>query len=107
MPGHTHLLAVLEHWTGGAPRQSAGAYVFAERNEQRVELDPAAPRYALLESCDRLLWSARFHEAPAIGYAVHVHIDTDPGLSAGDAERQVRALRADTGHGCEHIEVAG
>ena len=107
MPINPDLLAPLPHRAGGAARQLAGANVLAERDEQPVNFDPVLPRQYPFQFNHRLFRGSCRHVTPAISDPMHVDIDADPRLAAGNAERQVGALDPDAGEGEERLFVAG
>ena len=95
MRDHVHLVAHIEHRAGAALGPPAGADVFAEGDEQRVEFDPVVAGQFLFQDGHRFLGRLRVDVAPAIRDAVDVDVDADARLAAGDAEHEVRAFRAD------------
>jgi hypothetical protein len=78
-----------------AARQRARADMFAEWNEQTVDLDPVTSRKFAFERDSGLLRLARPDISPAIGNAMYVYVNGDARLTAGDSERKVRAFRTD------------
>src|SRR5438309_682036 len=64
------LLTHIEQRAGRAFRPDAGANVFAERHQQRVDLDPVRRWQFLLERGHRLFRRRRVKVAPAVGHAV-------------------------------------
>src|SRR5439155_12098262 len=86
---HSDLAAHPEKGTGGTVRADSFADVFAERNQQRVDLDPIAARKFFLQFAHRLFGRASLHVAPAIDDAMDVDIDADATLSTGDPEGEV------------------
>src|SRR5690242_21394877 len=77
-----------------------------ERNQQPVDLDPVLFRQLALEREHRLLRRRGGDVAPTVRNPPDVHVDTDARLAAGDAEREIRALRPDTLERRQHVEAA-
>src|SRR5262245_49827681 len=80
--------------------------MLAERDQQAVNLDPVAPGQLGFQGRERLLRRARLYIPPAVGDTVDVDVHADAGLTAGDAEHQVGAFRADTGQAEQHRLLA-
>ena len=77
-------------------RSCAFADVFTERDEQLIDFDPMPARKLFAELHPRLFRIRRVDVSPPVRHAVHVHVDGNRGLVAGDAENEARALRADS-----------
>ena len=95
MPFNADLPAEFEHRAFRASRQRARADVFAERDEQAVDLDPVTARELVFERDGGPLGRSRVDVPPAVGNAMNVYVDADVGLVAGDSQRQVGAFRPD------------
>lgn len=95
MFGHTDLLAHSEDGASAASRTCKRAEVFAEGNEEAVDRDPVFAGQLRFQGGQCLFQRLGPHIAPAVGDAMDMRIHSDTWLSAGDAERQVRALGAD------------
>src|SRR5689334_15881896 len=89
------LPAEFEHRAFRASWHRAGAYVFTERDEQAVELHPVTARELVFERNGSALRRARPDIPPAIGHAMHMYVNADAGLIAGDSQHEVGAFRTD------------
>ena len=78
------LLTHVEHGTGGAVGQIAGAYMFAEGYKQAVDLDPIPTREFRFQRQHGFFWRRCLHVAPTIGDPVDMHIHTDERLTTGN-----------------------
>src|SRR5262249_42377499 len=78
-----------------AARQRARADVFAEWNEQAVDLDPVTTRQLVFKRDRGLLRRARPDISPAVGHAMRVYVNSDTRLIAGDSQHKVGAFRPD------------
>ena len=95
MPFNADLPAEFEHRTFRASRQRARADVFAERDEQAVDLDPVTARELVFERDGSLLGRSRPDVSPAVGDTMNVYVDADARLVAGDSKHEVGAFRPD------------
>jgi hypothetical protein len=89
------LPAEFEHKAFRASRQRARADVFAEGDEQAVNLDPVTARELAFERDGGLLGRSRTNVSPAVGDAMNVYVDADARLTAGDSKHEVGAFRPD------------
>src|SRR5262245_5477602 len=95
MPFNANLPAEFENWAFRAFRQRASADVFAERDEQAVDLDPVTAREFAFERDRSLLGRSRPDVSPTVGDAMHVYVGADARLTAGDSQHKVGAFRPD------------
>src|SRR5262245_22149508 len=95
MPFNADLAAEFKHGAFRASRQRARADVFAERDEQAVDLDPVTARELAFERDGSLFGRSRRNVSPSIGDAMNVYVDADARLIAGDSQREVCAFRPD------------
>jgi len=95
MPFNADLPAEFEHGAFRASRQRASADVFAERDEQAVDLDPVTARELAFERDGSLLGRSRSDVSPTVGDAMRVYVDADARLAAGDSKHEVGAFRPD------------
>ncbi len=81
--------------------------VLAERDQERVDLDPVASRQARLQLLHALLgcWSANV--APPVRDPVDMDINGNALLATGNSQGQMSALGADSAKGAQHIDIAG
>ena len=84
--GDADLLAHVEKGAGGAVGAGAGADVFAEGDEEAVDVEPVAAGEFFFEGDHCFFGGLGGDVAPAIGYAVDVGVYADVGAVAGDAE---------------------
>ena len=95
MPFDADLPAEFEHWAFRTSRQRARTNVFAERDEQTIDLHPVRSRELAFERNGSPFRRARPDVSPTIGHAMHVYIDAYARLTAGDSQRQIGAFRSD------------
>src|SRR5215468_2730033 len=95
MPFNADLPAEFKHRAFRASRQRAGADVFAERDEQTVDLDPVTARELVFERDGGTLRRACPDVSPAVGHSMHVYVNADARLIAGDSQHEVGAFRPD------------
>src|SRR5262245_60602780 len=95
MPFNTDLPTEFEHRAILPSGQQARAYVFSERDEQAVDLDPVTSRELAFERDGSLLGRSRPDVSPAVGDAMNVYVDSDARLTAGDSQHEVGAFRPD------------
>src|SRR4029434_781123 len=100
------LAAEFEDWAFRAARQGARADMFTEWNEQTVDLDPVTSWELGFERDRGLFRSTRSDVSPTIGHAMHVYVNADARLIAGDSERKIRAFRTDAFKREQSISVA-
>src|SRR5262245_4501372 len=94
MPFNADLAAEFKHRAFRASRQRARADVFAERDEQAVDLDPVTARELAFERDGSLLGRSRRDIPPAVGGAMNMYVDADARLIAGDPQREVGAFQS-------------
>src|SRR5262245_30140838 len=95
MPFNANLPAEFEHGAFRASRQRPSADALAERDEQAVDLDPVTTRELAFERDGSLLGRSRPDVSPTVGDAMHVYVDADAGLTAGDSQHEVGAFLPD------------
>src|SRR5262245_37948166 len=95
MPFNADLPTEFEHRALRPSWNRARAYVFTERDEQAVDLDPVTSRELAFERDGSLLGRSRPDVSPAVGDAMHVYVDADARLTAGDSQHEVGAFRPD------------
>jgi 5-formyltetrahydrofolate cyclo-ligase len=107
VPHDSHLLAHLQHGTGGALGQVPCANVLSERYQQTVDLHPIALRKYLFERYHRLFRCRGSHITPAVGDAVHVDVHADVGLAVGDAQHKMSTFWSDTRERLQDLWITG
>jgi hypothetical protein len=87
-----NLLAHIEQWTGRAAWQVPRTDMFAERNQETVDLYPVLLRQYGFECGHGVYRGTSLDVPPTVGDTVNMDVDPNTWLMTPDTQHQVRAF---------------
>src|SRR5688572_28052447 len=103
---NANLPAIVQDRAARAVGERSRTNVLPERDEQTVDLDPVRPWELLHQRCHCPLGGRGSNVAPPVRDAVHVDVDADVGLPAGDPECEPRTLWPHAREGKQQRHIA-